>query len=167
MEHSALAVMTDLTQRLAITSRSDESVRDAEHLMRSAGVRLLFVVDNDGAVIGLVSYRDLIGERALTAAARDGVKRSELALAAVMTPADDVEALDYKAVAKAQVRDVVQLLRERGRQHALVTENSEGSSVRVRGIFSITQIGRQLGIRIEASGLVQSFAEIERLISAD
>lgn len=165
MDDPALAVMTDLTRRRAITCRGDETLRAAERLMISAGVRLLLVVDGKGALVGLLSYRDIIGERATAAAAREGLRHDELGVSAVMTPAAEVETLDYAAVAHARVRDVVRLMHERGRQHALVTETLGKDRVRVRGIFSITQIGRQLGIRIEASGLVQSFAELERLIA--
>ncbi|MGH8225879.1 MAG: CBS domain-containing protein [Gammaproteobacteria bacterium] len=165
MDDPALAVMTDLTQHRAITGRGNDSLHAAERLMISAGVRLLLVVDGNGAIVGLLSYRDIIGERATTAAAREGVTHDELTISAVMTPAAEVETLDYDAVTHAHVRDLVRLMHERGRQHALVTESVAKNRVRVRGIFSITQIGRQLGIRIEASGVVQSFAELERLIA--
>jgi hypothetical protein len=82
-----------------------------------------------------------------------------------MTPAAAVEALDYRAVTHARVRDLIALMYERGRQHALVTETDDSDRPVVRGIFSITQIGRQLGVPIEANERAQSFAEIEHLIA--
>lgn len=165
LEDAATAVMTDLRRRRAVTIGGAESIAAAERLMIHAGVRLLLVVDAAGAIAGVVTHRDLTGQAALAAAARERVAHRELAVSQVMTPAAEVEALDYTAVAAAKVRELVQLMRERGRQHALVTETDAAGRPIVRGIFSITQIGRQLGVTIEASGRMQSFAEIEHLIA--
>ncbi|MGH7058733.1 MAG: CBS domain-containing protein [Acetobacteraceae bacterium] len=166
MDGPATAVMTDLARQRAITTQHGETLATAERLMRSAGVRLLLVVDREGAVIGLLTYRDIIGQRATAEAVREGVAHRELAVSAVMTPLEEIEALDYAAVKKARVLDLVKVMHERGRQHALATETDPSGGVTVRGIFSITQIGRQLGIHIEADGRAQSFSEIERLIAA-
>ena len=161
----ASAVMTDLRRSRAVTIRGQETLAAAERLMIGAGVRLLLVVNAAGAITGVVTYRDLTGEKALAAAARERIAHAELAVVQVMTPAAAVEALDYRAVTHARVRDLIALMYERGRQHALVTETDDSDRPVVRGIFSITQIGRQLGVPIEANERAQSFAEIEHLIA--
>ncbi|MGH8274989.1 MAG: CBS domain-containing protein [Gammaproteobacteria bacterium] len=166
MDDPATAVMTDLAHHHAITTQRDETLAAAERLMRSAGVRLLLVVDREGAVIGLLTYRDIVGQRATAAAASERVGHGELAVSSVMTPLEEIEALDYATVKKVRVLDLAKLMHERGRQHALAIETDPSGGVTVRGIFSITQVGRQLGINIEADGLAQSFSEIERLIAA-
>jgi hypothetical protein len=52
---------------------------------------------------------------------------------------------------------VLETLRRAGRQHALVVERAM-----VRGIFSISQIARQLGVSVPAGGEVAlTFSEIE------
>lgn len=167
MDDPATTVMTDLAHHHAITTQRDETLFAAERLMRSAGVRLLLVVDRAGAVTGLLTYRDIAGQRATAAAARERVGHGELAVSSVMTPLEEIEALDYAAVRKARVLDLAKLMHERGRQHALATETDSSGGVTVRGIFSITQVGRQLGINIESNGHAQSFSEIERLIAAE
>lgn len=164
-EDPAAAVMTDLRRHRTVTVGGAESLAFAERLMIHAGVRLLLVLDAAGSISGVVTYRDLTGEAALAAAARERVVHAELPVAQVMTPAAETEALDYADVAHLRVSDLARLMRERGRQHALVTEKESDGRTVVRGIFSITQIGRQLGVTIEASGRVQSFAEIEHLIA--
>ncbi len=166
MEDPATAVMTDLTCHRAVIANPGENLEHAERRMISLGVRLLLVLDREGAVIGVLSYRDIVGQKATAEAVREGVRRQELAVSAVMTPLAEVEALDYATVKKASVLDLVRLMHERGRQHALVTEANAGGKAVVRGIFSITQIGRQLGVTIEAGERAQSFSEIEQLIAA-
>jgi len=165
LDSPALAVMTDLRRNRAVTIHGHDTVGLAERLMTASGVRLLFVVDVAGQLDGVVTYRDLRGERALTVAAKERTAHDALPVSQVMTPAGQVEALDIDAMAHARVRDAVALLREHGRQHTLVTEKDGSGTVRVRGIFSVTQIGRQLGIAIQASERAQSFAEIEHLIA--
>ena len=167
LDDPALTVMTDLLQRPAITVKGDDMLPFAEKLMISAGVRLLLVVDGQQELEGLLTYRDVHGERAMAAAAHEKISHDRLPVAQVMTPASRIETVALNAVEHARVRDIVELLREHGRQHMLVTEpGNRHGSVMVRGIFSITQIGRQLGLSISASERVQSFAEIEQLIAA-
>lgn len=168
LDDPALSVMTDLRQRRAVTIGTGDALGLAERLMQSAGVRLLLVIEAGDRLAGLLTYRDLRGERAMTAAARNKLAHDGLSVGQVMTPAAQIETVALHAVERAYVRDVVELLREHGRQHTLVTEAGPGQqSVELCGIFSITQIGRQLGLSITASERAQSFAEIEQLIAAE
>jgi hypothetical protein len=68
-------------------------------------------------------------------------------------------------VADARVGDIVATLRGAGRQHAIVLDKDENSGQEsLRGIFSVTQIARQLGVSIESDGKAQTFAELERAL---
>ncbi len=165
LDSPALAVMTDLQTRRAVTVRPEASLALAEVLMRATGVHLLFVVDSSGMFHGLLTSRDLHGERALAAAARERAAHDALLVSQVMTYADQVEAFDLDAVSHTRVRDIVNVLRDHGRQHMLATETRGDGTTIVRGIFSVTQIGRQLGLRIDYNERAQSFAEIEHLIA--
>lgn len=168
LDDQARAVMTDLLWRPAITIRGDDSLSYAGKLMFSAGVRLLLVINGQRELEGLVTYRDIHGERAMAAAAHEKISHDNLSVSQVMTRASQIETVSLSAIEHAHVRDIVELLRERGRQHMLVTEpGSRNGTVVVRGIFSITQIGRQLGLSISANERAQSFAEIEQLIAAE
>ncbi len=164
----AITVMTDLQHHRAIVISPDETLEFAEKLMIGAGVRLLLVLDARNRLAGLITSRDLHSEKALAATAREEVSHNALTVAQVMTPAARIETISLAAVRHAQVRDIVQLLRRHGRQHALVTEPDEKQdTLTVCGIFSITQIGHQLGVVIDAGECVQSFAEIEHLIAPE
>ena len=164
----ALTVMTDLQHHRAITISPEEMLEFAEKLMVGAGVRLLLVLDARARLAGLITSRDLHGESALAATAREKVPHDALTVAQVMIPAARIETISLADVRHAQVRDIVKLLCRHGRQHALVTEpGDEEGTVTVCGIFSITQIGRRLGVTIDPGERVRSFAEIEHLIAAE
>jgi len=75
----------------------------------------------------------------------------------------------------ARVGHVLETLRRAGRQHALAVDYDEIPSGRplmpatrrtmVRGIFSISQIARQLGVAVPAAGeIARTFSEIESAI---
>lgn len=65
-------------------------------------------------------------------------------------------------VLDAHVGHVVATLQRARRQHAMVVEPNEGDSCQaVRGLFSTSQIARQLGVPFHVGDIVQTFAEIE------
>jgi hypothetical protein len=78
----------------------------------------------------------------------------------IMTPAEHVEVLALADVEGARVGHVVETLKRAGRQHALVVE-SNGTRSMVRGIFSVSQIARQLGLPLQTSEVARTFADIE------
>ncbi|ABA56635.1 CBS domain containing protein [Nitrosococcus oceani ATCC 19707] len=162
MASPAIDVMTDLRRVKAVTVSSDLSIDSALQKMISEGVRLLLVTASDGAVIGAITAHDILGEKPIRLISQEHIPHSEIQVAHVMTPRNQLEALDMEDVYQASVGDVVEVLREARRQHALVLDRStETTGPLVRGIFSITQIGKQLGMEIQATGRVQSFAEME------
>lgn len=166
MRDAAVLAMTDLSKERAITIPPTDTVEEAMRVMADAHVHMLLVVNRrNTGVRGLVTHRDLSGERALRAAASERVPHNQVLVEHVMTPRDRIEATTMSEVAKARVVDVVRTLRDSGRQHALVLEHDADGGPFIRGIFSIVAIGRQLGIEIETTGRIQSFAEIEHLLA--
>jgi len=73
-----------------------------------------------------------------------GIRRDEVQVGDIMTPVDRLEAVDYEDIAHARVGHVLETLKARGRQHALVIENVNGRQM-VRGLLSLTQLCKQLG----------------------
>ena len=165
----ATDVMTDLRQVAAITTRSDASIDDARQMMIVHGVRALFVVDDERTLLGILTASDLLGERPVQIAHQRGLRHDEILVRLVMTPAERLEAMDLEEVVRARVGDVVASLKLSGRQHALVTESAagQGGTRMVRGIFSLTQIARQLGLPPQGEhNVARTFAEIEAAIGA-
>ncbi|MGC8702214.1 MAG: CBS domain-containing protein [Thiomonas sp.] len=163
-ESPASNVMTDLRHTPAFTIEPDASANTALQKMMHAGVRLLLVTNPAGHVVGLITARDLMGEKPVRAATENQIPRDAVTVAQCMVPQQHIEVLDYAEVLRSTVAEIVLTLRHSGRQHALVLE-SDGPPC-VRGIFSAVRIGRQLGVELSASGQMQSFAELEQVIAA-
>ncbi len=157
-------VMTDLSRVPAVTATIHELVDTALQKMIHARVRLLLIVDDAWRLLGVVTARDLMGERPVQIAREERVTRDTITVGQVMTPLERIDVLTLEQVQEARVGDIIQTLRSTGRQHILVVECDEVSCERVRGIFSATQIGRYLGTEVTPEGPTQSFAELAKLL---
>ena len=94
------------------------------------------------------------------------IGRDEITVGDIMTPCERLEAVDMSDVLRARVGDVVATLKAVGRQHAIVVDRDPARRYRVRGLFSLSQLNRQLGTVIESVEIVRSFAEVERALAA-
>jgi len=174
-ESPAAQVMTDLARVAPATIRPQAPLAGANQFMITRGVRLLLVTDEHESVLGVLTASDILSEKPMRAAIDRGLRRDELTVADVMTPAEQVEVIAYADVEGARVGHVLETLRRGGRQHALVVDFDQIPSGRpltppaqrtmVRGIFSISQIARQLGVAVPAGAEVaRTFSEIESAI---
>ena len=161
----AIDVMTDLQQVAAATTGIDASLAKATQTMISRGVRLLLVQDSDGQLAGLITARDTMGERPIQYIRERGGKHSELTVRDCMTPIADMDVIAMKDVVPAKVGHIVATLEKAGRQHALVVDEQDGTEM-IRGIFSITQVGRQLGVGLQAFEVAHTFAEVRAALAA-
>ena len=165
-DSAALLVMTDLSQVPSATITADASLEDANQSMLVRGVRALFVVGSSNAIVGLVTSVDVLGEKAVLVAQKRRSKRSDLRVADVMVPVEQVEALSMEAVKRASVGNIVTTLKLDGRAHAIVVGQGQGGHQTVLGIFSASQIARQLGVQIQSQEIARTFAEIEAVIAS-
>jgi CBS domain-containing protein len=162
LDDPALAVMTDLQHVPAATSTPEEPIDEAHRMMMRRAVRLLFVLDRDGAVEGVVTATDFLGEKPVRFMRERGVARAEVRVGDIMTPAAELEALAYSDVAGMRVGHVVATIRAVRRQHVLV---SEDGGRRIRGLFSATRIARQLGVELQTTEVARTFADIEAALA--
>ncbi len=157
----ASSVVTDLAQVAAMTISPCAGIEEANERMIAANVRLLFVTDQYYHVMGLITARDITGERTVRYIQEHGGKRADLMVRDIMTPRHHIEVLEYDDILEARVGDVVETLRRLGRQHALVVKRGSGDELdRIAGIVSTTQVARQTGESIESMGLATSLAEL-------
>jgi CBS domain-containing protein len=160
LDSRALSVMTDFAVVPAATIEPDASVADANRFMIRRGVRSLIVIDHAHRVLGIITANDVLGERPMQLALERGVKHDEILVREIMTPVERIEALPIDALLDAKIGHLVATLRRAGRQHALAVEGGPAGDV-VRGIFSLTQIARELGISVETSAVAGTFAEVK------
>ena len=161
IDSPALAVMTDLRQIPAATIDLEAPVDAANRFMIRRGVRLLLVSDDERQVLGLITSNDVLGEKPVQFALERGVKRQEIRVRDIMIPCERLELLHYADLIHAEVGHIVATLQRTGRRHALVADKGvDGKTQTVRGIFSASQIARQLGVAIHTTEVAQTFAEI-------
>lgn len=166
VDSPALEVMTDLKLVSAATIEVDTHVDVANQAMIARGVRSLLVVDSLGDVVGLVTARDILGERPMQAVRSRGVRHEDVRVRDIMTPRDAIEVLYLADVLRAEVGNVLETLRHSGRQHALVVDvDAISGRQMIRGVFSASQLARQLGVPVHTTEVARTFAEIEAVIS--
>ena len=155
----AMKVVTQLSKVAAMTINPCASMDNASERMIAGNVRLLFVTDQYYNVMGLVTSRDLLGDRAIQYMQEHGGKREDIMVRDIMTPRHKLEALKLEDVEKARVGDIIETLRRSGRQHALVMSKGE-TGCRVAGIISTTQVTKQTGEEISVAGIASTLADL-------
>lgn len=166
LDSPAILTMTDLRQVSAQTVEPNLSIDEALTRMKEGGVRLLFVTNPQADVLGLITSTDIQGEKPLQFLKESHVRREEILVRDIMTPAEQLEVMLLADVMKARVGDIVETLRRCGRRHALViAQEPRMRALSIRGMFSVTQISRQLGVAIETVEVATTFAELEAALA--
>ena len=166
LESPAIDVMTDLRHMHAAVIEPHVTMDAANAYMKQRGVRSLLVLNQDRALGGLITATDILGEKPLRFIEERRLKHSDILVSDIMTPLDRLDAIPIEEVGHAKVGHVIASLRDSGRQHTLVIDNHLLGKLQVCGIFSISQIEKQLGALIESTSVAKSFAEIEATLLA-
>ncbi|MBK8183874.1 MAG: CBS domain-containing protein [Candidatus Competibacteraceae bacterium] len=159
----AVNVMTDLSQVTAYTVELPTPLTKALETMIKRGVRMLLVRDADGHIIGLLTSRDIEGDKPHRILSKAGGVWEDLLVADIMTLQPKLEVLLMEDVAKARVGDIITTLRQVNRQHAMVLDSDpKTGNPAVRGIFSLSQIGLQLGLDIDRTHHPTTYSDLEK-----
>jgi CBS domain-containing protein len=162
LDDPAIAVMTDLRDVRAATVAASDTMERAHAFMIRRGVRLLFVLDRGGTLAGAITATDVLGEKPMRFLQSRAITHAEILVSDVMTPAAELEAVSLKEVTQMRVGHVVSTHRAVARQHIMVAD--EGGR-RVCGLFSASQVARQLGLELQTSEVAQTFADIEAALA--
>lgn len=166
LDRPALEVMTDFLAIRPLTIAPTVGIDAANDKMIHCGVRLLFVNSQDGAIAGLVTASDILGEKPYRYLQEHGGNRAEILVQDIMTPITLLEALHFDDIQRARVGNIVETLKLAGRQHLLVVEGITAQwTDSIRGMFSATQIAMQLGMELEPALRASNFAELETMIN--
>lgn len=161
----AVLCFTDFKQVPPFTIEPNVSIDWALNRMKDDGVRLLLVVNTQRDLIGLITTNDILGEKPLKLASEASLSHSEILVRDIMTPYEQLDVIDMQDVLKASVGNVLETLKRNGRQHALVVDMTDADQLAVRGLFSATQLSRQLGITVEPFEIARTFAELETALN--
>lgn len=160
MDDPMSAVMTDFKVVTAYTIFPLETIEAAREKMIHRGVRMLLVVDDLNHILGLITSTDLTGEKPMQVVQTQGIRHSDVMVKDIMTPRERLEVLCMEDMQTACVGDIVTTLKAHGRQHALAVERTQDRGQILRGLFSISQINRQLGTQVDVVGVASTFAEL-------
>jgi len=163
----ALMAMTDLSVQPTATIGPRILLEQANVAMIQHGVRLLVATSEvePNRIVGLITSTDLLGEKPIQVAQQKGVKRSDLVVSDVMVPVSEIDILPFEEVRKASVGDIVTTLKAAHRAHALVVTDGTSGQQLLGGIFSASQIARQLGLAVQTHDLARIFAEIDAVFA--
>ncbi len=162
LDDPAFSVMTDLREVSAATTTPEEPIDSAHAVMIRRGVRLLFALDPQGGVVGIITATDLLGAKPMRFMQERGVTHAEVQVRDIMTPAARLDALSLLDVAQMRVGHIVATLKAVNRQHLTVAEDG---GRRIRGLFSASQVARQLGMEVQTFAVAQTFAEVEAALA--
>ena len=161
----ATSVMTDLNKVSLIGVRAITSMDKANAKMIRNGVRMLLVLDDNEQLAGLLTATDVLGEKPMRFLQNMGGTHADIMVRDIMSTQRELEVLKIDDVQHAKVGQIVASLKKSNRQHALVVAEGADGSQTVCGLFSITQIARQLGAQVHSFELARTFAEIEAVIA--
>lgn len=166
LDSPAADTMTDFKRVAAVTIDRGAAIDEANRKMIENGIRLLLVAENSDIALGIITASDILGEKPMQIVQERGVRHSEIAVRDIMTPHEMLEVIQRRDVLNARVGHIVATLERARRQHAMVVEPNEGDACQaVRGLFSASQIARQLGVPVHVGDVVRTFTEIEALLN--
>lgn len=145
---SATVVFTDFHKVTPVTASPETSVDAVLDKMKQNGVRLLLVVSVEEQVMGIVTTTDVLGDKPIRVAKETGVEHTKILVSDVMTPHRSITALEMDYLRDACVGHIVATFHQLERRHLLVVDTNERGQHDVRGLFSATQISKQLGYDI-------------------
>ena len=140
---SAMQVFTDFARVYPVTVTADRTIDYALHKMKNSGVRLLLVVDKKHHMIGLISAYQIMGDDPVRLAEDRQLDHSQITVAMLMQPQSDIKVLELSHLRDARVGHIVATLHQLEQKYMIVVDQGH-----VSGLFSASQISRQLGRKI-------------------
>ena len=137
---SAMLVFTDFSRVFPVTVTADRPIDDALQDMKNSGVRLLIVVNSKHRMIGLISADQIMGDDPVRLAEDRQLDHSQITVELLMQPQKQIQVLEMSHLRDARVGHIVATLHSLEQKHILVVDAGV-----VRGLFSASQISRQLG----------------------
>ncbi len=160
----ALSLLTDLHHSACVLASHSDGLDQTLHLMKRAGVRMVFVAGTDGALVGMVTAEDIQGERPVMRASSQKVPHHELTLSDVMVPVTHWDTVDLGIVRTARLGDVAATMHEHGLRYLLVTQKKNGKTT-LRGLFSANRLEMAMNTTIESDLHSRTFAELEQVLA--
>jgi CBS domain len=141
----AIYAITDFKRDYPMTVEAERQIDDALTDMIRWGVRALLVA-KDQRLVGLVTSYDIQGERPMQFLQSSNYSRhQDIRVMDVMTPWDELFALDWESVESARAGELLAVFERRNLTHLLVIEiDRKTSRAELRALASRSRLLRQL-----------------------
>lgn len=162
LDDPALSVFTDFEKVVPRTVHPGTPIDSALEQMKEQGVRLLLVTDDNEVITGIITARDIQGEKPIRMTEESRMTRADIRVRDIMTPQPEIPVLNMISVEPATVGHILATLHALERQHVLVVEVDEETGKQcVLGLFSSSQIRKQMhALEDEAIPPAHSLADI-------
>ncbi|TAM99715.1 MAG: CBS domain-containing protein [Rhodanobacteraceae bacterium] len=146
----ATCVMVDFTSACPLTVEPERKIDAALQNMIDAGVRTLLVVEKEH-VTGLITAYDIKGQKPLqflsgSDCIHPRCRHEDIEVGDIMTGVEALPVLRLADVRRACIGDIWETFRETRQTHLLVMDRPDDSHDEIRGLISLTEIERLLGL---------------------
>ena len=144
----AVSVMTDFRIRAMFKVDPDETIDEALHKMKVAGLRIAFVKEKGSEkLLGSISSYDIMGEKPMRYLQSVGfsdrsITHKDIRVRDIMEHLKDWVVSEMSDIEQSSVQNVLETLQKHGRTHMPVLDIQAGKEPRLRGLFSSAQILR-------------------------
>jgi CBS domain-containing protein len=144
----AISVMTDFRVRALFKVDLEDTIDEALHKMKVAGLRIAFVLDKEtDKLAGMITSYDIMGEKPMrylqsVGFADRSVTHKDVKVKDIIEPIDGWVVAEMHDVEKVNVKSILAALQKSGCTHIPVIEHNPGETPRLRGLFSSAKILR-------------------------
>jgi len=157
-------ILIDFHHESPAVASPDFSIDHGLQLIRCGNCSELIVVDCQTLECkGLISAREIVGEKPIRFAETYRKSRAEITVGELMEPVSRLHRVDNKALKNYKIGDIVKTLRSLRQPYLMVTTVVKKRRI-VSGYFSLAHIGAELDINFDAFSRARSFAELEYVL---
>ncbi len=126
---SPASVLVDaFTDQRTVTVHADDGLQNTLHVMHAMKMSVCLVENSRSEVIGIVTKRDVMGQKAVAYAAKLGSPIADLSVRDVMIPRSSLYCISRSTARAADIGDVVETLKRIGDTYILITDDQVNSS---------------------------------------
>lgn len=156
LEDPIFDVFVDFHFHSPATIQAKQSMDDALFEMKASGAHMLLVLNENGHMVGLLSSQALHGERPYKIIQEGREKHSEITVASIMLPMEQVLCLDHAAIKSSKIGHLVETFKRHHRHYAVVIQQDHEGKEGVSGYFSASRISRTLSLNTAAAQELKS-----------
>lgn len=127
LDDPATQILIDFETQQPAVVEPKQPINEVMVDMKALGIHLMPVVQ-DERIIGLISSEDILGEKPMQLMQDRRITREEVLVNMVMTPADQLLAIEYDEISHSRVGHVLSTLNEAKQHYALVVDVGQGSA---------------------------------------